>query len=167
MTKTLSMGPSRLWYDSVDPGVSETNIDVFNWWLNTSSNATFLCLDNTIGSQVWQQRVGNGQSASFSNLAFTQGLFTGYTVPGAYPYAVLSTDYIVLVDTGSARTINLMASPINGQQLIIKDTVGSAGSNNITISGNGKNIDGSGSKSISTNYGSTTLMYNGTQWGAI
>lgn len=70
MTKQLSMGPMRLWVDTVDPGLSETNIDVFNWWHNTSTGKTFLCLDNSIGSQAWDQPIYQGQDISAGNLTF-------------------------------------------------------------------------------------------------
>ena len=89
------------------------------------------------------------------------------TTPGAYPYTALTTDYMILVDTSAARTINLMASPTTGTQLVIKDNVGSAAANNITITPNAGNIDGAASASINTNYGSMTIVYNGTQWNII
>lgn len=164
MVKKLSVAPGWLWYDSVDPGLSETNVSQFNWWLNTSTNDKFICLNPTGGAQVWQKQVGNGTSPSFVNLAFTGGLFTSYTNPGAYPYTTLGSDYIILVDTSLARTITLIASPTNGQQIIIKDNVGSASTNNITVSGNAKNIDGAASFTMNVNYQSVALMYQGTEW---
>ena len=89
------------------------------------------------------------------------------TAPGAYPYTVLATDEVVIVDTTSARTINLPASPVTGQKHNIKDNTGSAGANHITISPAAGNIDGAGSLTISTNFGFTNLVYNGTQWNVI
>jgi len=86
------------------------------------------------------------------------------TAPGAYPYTVVAQDYFVIVDTSSARTINLPASPVTGQQHSIKDNVGSAASNTLTIQGNGHNIDGAASKTIVSNFGSLSFIYNGTQW---
>jgi hypothetical protein len=89
------------------------------------------------------------------------------TSPGAYPYTTLAQDYVILVDTSLARTINLLANPGTGQTYRIKDNVGSAGANNITISPAAGNIDGAGSFTISTNYGSVDFTYNGTQWNAL
>lgn len=89
------------------------------------------------------------------------------TAPGAYPYTTLPTDYIILVDTSSARTINLNASPVTGQTYRIKDNVGSAAANNITITPAAGNIDGSASATISTAYGSVDVCYNGTQWNVL
>lgn len=55
MAKSLSTGSSWIWLDTVDPGVSETNISVGNLWLNTSSNDAFICKDATGGAQVWDK----------------------------------------------------------------------------------------------------------------
>lgn len=62
------MGPSRLWYDTVDPTINETNIDVFNWWLNTSTSACFINLANTVGFEVWQQLALQNTNITAQNL---------------------------------------------------------------------------------------------------
>lgn len=92
---------------------------------------------------------------------------TAVTTPGAYPYTTLATDYVVLVNTASARTIIPQATPTTGKMLVIKDNVGSAAANNITITPSGKNIDGAASSTINLNYGSVTIVYNGTEWSII
>lgn len=86
------------------------------------------------------------------------------TVPGAYPYTTLTTDYVILVDTSAARTINLVASPVTGTTYRIKDNVGSAAANNITIIPAAGNIDGAASFALNANYQAIDLVYNGTQW---
>ncbi len=87
--------------------------------------------------------------------------------PGAYPYTTVPQDQLILVDTSSARTIVPLASPTTGQRHIIKDSVGSGGLNFITITPSGKNIDGAASALIISNYGSLTIVYNGTEWNII
>ncbi len=84
--------------------------------------------------------------------------------PGAYPYTTVPQDALIKVDTSSARTIVPLASPTTGQRHIIKDTVGSAAANNITVTPSGKNIDGAASSTINVNYGSIEIIYNGTEW---
>jgi hypothetical protein len=81
-------------------------------------------------------------------------------------YTALTSDNIVVVNrsTGSATTITLPASPTSGEIKIIKDGKGDAATNNITIQGNGKNIDGTATQVINVNYGAFSLAYNGTQW---
>lgn len=89
------------------------------------------------------------------------------TSPGAYPYTTVPQDSVILVDTSSARTITPLASPTTGQKHIIKDSVGSAAANNITITPSGKNIDGAASSTMNVNYGSVTIIYNGTEWSIV
>lgn len=98
---------------------------------------------------------------------FKQGQLVAVTTPGAYPYTTLQSDYLILVDSSSARTITPLASPKTGQKYYIKDNAGSAGTNNITITPSGKNIDGGASYVISENYGGVDIVYNGTQWDVV
>lgn len=109
-------------------------------------------------------------TAAFTNYGtarFRQGQLVNVTTPGAYPYTTLDTDYLILVDTASARTITPYASPVAGQTYRIKDNVGSAATNNITITPSGKNIDGAASSTINVNYGAVDIIYNGTQWNVL
>lgn len=99
-------------------------------------------------------------------LVTTSGRIVNLTSPAAYPYTVLKTDYIILVDTTTGRTINLIASPVAGMTYEIKDSTGSASVNNITIIPTASTIDGAASISINQNYGAIKVVYNGTQWGA-
>lgn len=89
------------------------------------------------------------------------------TTPGAYPYTTIPQDNVILVDTSAARTIVPLASPTTGQMHRIKDNAGSAAANNITVTPSGKNIDGSASFLINTNYGSIDIVYNGAQWNIL
>lgn len=119
-------------------------------WVNTTSGEIF----------VYAGR-GNWETA-------TSGQINVTNVAGNY--TALSTDYYIGVDTaGGAYTITLPLNPVVGQAYDIVDSTGHAGANNITISGNGHNINGAATTTISTNYGALSLVYNGTQWtnGAI
>jgi hypothetical protein len=84
--------------------------------------------------------------------------------PGAYPYTTVAQDALIIVDTSEARTIIPMANPATGQRHVIKDNVGSAAANPITITPSGKNIDGASSFNLNSNWASITITYNGTQW---
>jgi hypothetical protein len=89
------------------------------------------------------------------------------TVPGAYPYTVLATDYFVAVDTTSARTISLPNATLNaGQQFVIKDITGNAGSAVMTINcvTGGQTIDGTASITINGNYDAYVIVSNGTNY---
>jgi hypothetical protein len=77
------------------------------------------------------------------------------------------TDCIIGVSSNAiANTITMPATGmIAGQIWTIKDEAGTAAStNNITISGNGVNIDNASTYVITTNYGSVTLYWNGTKF---
>jgi hypothetical protein len=76
-----------------------------------------------------------------------------------------ASDSVILIDsTASPVTVYLYGTPTSGRQIIIKDAAGFANTNNITINGNGKSIDGVSSIVMQINYSSTTLLYNGTKW---
>ena len=69
------------------------------------------------------------------------------------------SDYVTIVNSGSAQTITLPASPINGEQHFIKR----AGSGGVTIAGNGKQItssDGDHASISITDYRGTLLVYS-------
>ena len=98
------------------------------------------------------------------------GLITTLT-PGAYPYTLLAADSatVVLVDTSSARTINLPAASGGEYYYFIKDATGSAQTNNITITPNGsdeiENVNAS--YLIDWNNGSLGMISDGTSKWAI
>lgn len=104
---------------------------------------------------------------NFGCARFRQGQLVNVTTPGGYPYTTLTSDYVILVDSSAARGISLIASPVTGQTYRIKDNVGSATANNITITPAAGNIDGAATLVISTNYGAVDLVYNGTQWNVL
>ncbi len=114
-------------------------------------------------------RIGSGQTQAYlaGVLNTNSGRVIKVTTPGAYPYTTLTTDHLILVDTSAARTINLIAAPVTGTLYYIKDSVGSAAANNITITPAAGNIDGAASKTIASNYGSMTIVYNGTEWSIV
>jgi hypothetical protein len=106
----------------------------------------------------------NGPGISPTWKAVSGSILVNVTAPGAYPYTTLATDDVIIVDTSAARTIIPMVGPATGQTYRIKDNVGSAAANNITITPSGNNIDGAASYVINNNYGSIDIVYNGTQW---
>lgn len=150
--------------------------------VSIGAGAVLVISNSTISSSNTNAITGSG-SLTYGNLIFnnTSSLINTttqipetqsnnavrITTPGAYPYTTIPQDGVILVDTSSARTITPLASPTTGQRHRIKDNVGSAAANNITITPSGKNIDGSASYVIATNWGSADIVYNGTQWNVI
>jgi hypothetical protein len=90
-------------------------------------------------------------------------------VTSASPYNALVTDCVIISNktVAGAGTINLSSTLQTGRVVIIKDGKGDANANNITVQGNGKNIDGAASKVINTAYGVLRVIYNGTEWSSI
>lgn len=73
-------------------------------------------------------------------------------------------DFIPVNTTGGVVTVTLPSSPKTGKTYTVADVSGTANTNNITVAGNGKNINGVSSQTISTNYGTLTITYNGSGW---
>ena len=153
----ISIGASS---SSAYVGAESSNICIGNAGVAAESNVI----------RIGTQGTGTGQQTDCylaGVLRTSSGRVIKVTTPGAYPYTALTTDYLILVDTTSARTINLLATPETGRTYVIKDNVGSASINNITVSGNGANIDGASTYVIITNYASITVIYNGTTWSVV
>ena len=71
----------------------------------------------------------------------------------------------ILADTSDKKTINLSAAPSAVRKISIKDTIGDAGDNNITINAaDGELIDGQSSLTINTNGQRVVLESTGTGW---
>lgn len=81
-------------------------------------------------------------------------------------YTVLVTDHVIFTNTLSApRTITLPASPTTGDEYEIADGDGTVTvTNTLTISGNGKNIDGASTLVLNAVNTRVRVIYNGTQW---
>lgn len=58
MTKQVTYSSVTTWKSPVNPTQSETEVLQGNFWLNTTSGATFVCVDPTFGSQVWLETGG-------------------------------------------------------------------------------------------------------------
>ena len=74
-----------------------------------------------------------------------------------------SVDHVLFVDTTSVASIITLPTGVLGKEFTIIDSLGNAGSNNITVS-SGENINGSGTYLINVDYGRLTIIFNGTQW---
>lgn len=77
----------------------------------------------------------------------------------------LGPDQLLLVSTAAARNLTL-PSPTNGRVLYIKDSTGSAETNNITLIQNAaEKINGvAASRILSTNWGTWQITSDGTDW---
>lgn len=89
----------------------------------------------------------------------TRAISSNYTVDAS------GSDLVLLVSTAAAHTITLPA-PTAGRIIEIKDSTGSAQTNNITLAPHAsETIDGSsGSRTLAINFGTWKLVSDGTNW---
>jgi hypothetical protein len=129
---------------TADDRGSVQNIGGNLWWVNDAGAAVQL----TSGSAVIS--AGSGAMAA--------------SAPGAYPYTVVAGDAqkVLLVDTSSARTLNLPAAT-TAMYVVVKDAAGSAQANPITVAPNGTDlIDGANAAvSLATAYGAWGFISDG------
>lgn len=145
-------------------------------WLTTTTASIVhtnapICLDTITGvGDATTSQVGlDNQKTHFNNsgLCFSQIVIvtSAYTVNNGRSTAF---DYIICGDTtSSAFTVTLPPSPVTGDTYILKDSIGNAGTNNLTIDGNSINIDGAATYIISNNYGAITVVFNGSIWSIL
>lgn len=81
-------------------------------------------------------------------------------------YAPTSTEYFLGVIYDGAVTITLPAGTL-GKVYVIKDAVGDANTNPITVVTTGSSIDGQSSYVLNTDWGSISLIYNGIEWNVV
>lgn len=135
-------------------------------------------LANTILSLNASKKVTYNSGVGFlkmdagGNITF-EAIATGVTETNTIYSAAWSTQtlanvralyYYVNASDSTAKTINLFPTPTIGDLVVIKDKKGDATTNNITIQGNTKLIDGVASILINTNNQSYILKYDGVGW---
>lgn len=111
-------------------------------------------------------QVGGTTTASVvpNKFVFNKGWRRNVT-PITTTYQILATDdYVAITSIVAPFTITLPAAPTTGDSYTFKDVGGNAAANNVTISGNGANIDGAATIVLTQNYSSLKLTYTGTQW---
>lgn len=162
-------------------GITEiTKFSSINWNLDLYSGIIFV-QDPPSGFDISVERpgfldaylyVGNYLDNYEPPTGGTTGITTGVTtnikttiIATSETYNVKTTDGYV--GCSGSTIINLPSSPLDGQEVIISDMIGDAYVNEIRINGNGKNIVDDTYSTVSTNFGSMTLLYNGFFWSVI
>jgi hypothetical protein len=88
------------------------------------------------------------------------------TLIDAATYTPTVDEYFLGVIYDGAVTITLPANT-TGKAYIIKDSVGDAQTNPITINATGSTIDGLASYTLNIDWSSVTLVYNGIEWNVV
>jgi len=84
-------------------------------------------------------------------------------VAAATNITVVNADGIMADTTAGAFTVTLPIAPNVGDRIGVKDAGSSFGTNNLTIDGNGNNVDGATTLVLSSNV-SLIIQYNGVEW---
>jgi hypothetical protein len=85
-------------------------------------------------------------------------------IGGTYDQSAYCSTWIpanvrLILNQSGARTLNLHPSPYEGQRLAIADAAGNLATYNLTLSGNGRTIEGATSLILSTNGDSRQWLY--------
>lgn len=104
-----------------------------------------------------------GTNYAATSLATTVPLWTAVAVSSNI---TLSKWNNYMVDTSSARTLTLPASPSQGDEIHIFDISGTAATNKITVNSNSNKINGSVQNlDIDANNAGVVLIYTGSSYG--
>lgn len=109
--------------------------------------------------------VTNG--ANTITIANTGASTLSYTAVNTTPYIVLPADQFISVDcSGGPITIDLPNAPTAGRSFVIKDRLGNAATNNITVTtvGGVVTIDSATTYVINVNKASINLIFSGTAY---
>jgi len=97
---------------------------------------------------------------------FNSGLVVNTVSSGTAPaYTITNTFFNAITSTTTG--VFLPVAPTTGQQHVIKDINGVAGTAPITIDGNGNTVDGAASFQLVNDYESATLIFGPTEWNII
>jgi hypothetical protein len=116
-------------------GTSLTTLTANNVILGNGASAPTFVAPSSSGNVL----TSNG--TTWASSAPAAGGIT-YTTTKTTTYTAVANDGVLTNTTGGAFTVNLPASPTNGQQVIVADAFGVWGTNNLTVGRNGNNIAG-------------------------
>ena len=135
------------------PNITCTNSDC-NFGLAVPNNNTVV---STFSNCITPSTISGVQPYDMTNCINEYNI-----VSTAINYQVLSQDRTISCTAGGI-TITMPANmPVRAITYVIKDLNGNAGSSNITINGNGHNIDGAATYTMNVNFGSVMLRWNQT-----
>lgn len=87
--------------------------------------------------------------------------------PGSTPYTPINEDVVLVPNHVGVFTVNLPLGQTAGKVFFIKDFAGVAAANNIVVSGNGNNIDGAPSQTLTVNYSGIQVVWSGASWAIL
>lgn len=137
-----------------------------------ADNQTTLDLNTSTPQTIASPITINGGLSTTSFTAtglrtFQGGLVEAITiVQSGATYTITATDRFVMCNTGATITINLPGSPTTGRLLTIKDMRGTA-SAAAPVNINAAIDGGAAPFRITTAYGRSSIIFNGSSWTAV
>jgi hypothetical protein len=147
----------------LQPGITPS---ATNYTLDANSTTTVV---NVPTSGTIDLSVNNTTLVSMNASKFITSIGRRVNVtPTTISYQVLVTDEIIAVGaiTG-AITVTLPATPTIGDIYEVKDTTGVAATHNISIAGNGNNIDGTTPYVMAQNYEAIMICFTAAGWAVV
>ena len=129
-------------------------------WVNDINNLPFSqMLDGANGFGIPVNIIVNSPNVSNTPPQYNQ---QNQVVQPPTGYVIQRTDGEIMAVPG--RVVKLPTSGVNGQNHLIKDSVGTAYDSPITIDGNGNLVDGAATCRIKSDYGAITVTYSEGHW---
>lgn len=120
-----------------------------------SVRQNFLIAHNEI--TALQQGIGGGGQEGF-----TVGVVTG----GVATYTVIPPiNYVSVRQMAPALAVILPNGPVTGYSVMVKDTLGNSGANNISVQSSTALIDGASTFTLHVGYSAFRFTFDGTSWG--
>lgn len=104
-------------------------------------------------------------TSTFTSNSYAQSIFTkkNWTLISANTTVSAGEKYLANTSS-SAITLTLPASPTIGNEIWFADAGSNWRTNNLTVAGNGKNVDGASTFTGDLNEGHFITIYNGGEW---
>jgi len=131
---------------------------------NLNSDGTGATITLSIAATPYLRIENSGQTDILSKLSVTNALRLSAEVASTATYTITGTGFFVGVTHVGATTVKLPASPALFDSYVVLDVLGQGAANNITVNGNGNNIDGAATLVINTNYGVSRVTWTGSIW---
>lgn len=109
-----------------------------------------------------QDAINNVSTGLAAQTAANEG-FRGYILKSA-DYTAAASQRVGADVSGGGFTITLPLAPVAGNLVIVSVFSGDVTVNNLTIAGNGKNVQGAATLVIDVGLATIFITYNGTEW---
>ena len=144
---------------AIEAAASVTSASAF------STSASGFATAASASSDLSLVYAGDAQASADAAAALVSG-FGRYSIKSAAYTAVVGEE-IGLDVSGGPFTITMPASKVAGDYVLFAIAAGDATVNNVTVAGNGSNINGDTTLTVDLAVSSFSLVYNGAEWRVV